>query len=87
MTTIKQEMHECLTNNILHFWLDRMVDNEQGGFTDALTATTMSWLMPKRVPSSIHASFGRSLLPIVSWATIAIWMLRSVPRNISSTTS
>ena len=32
MTTIKQEMHECLTNNILHFWLDRMVDNEQGGF-------------------------------------------------------
>lgn len=29
---MKSEMHECLTNNILHFWLDRMVDNEQGGF-------------------------------------------------------
>lgn len=34
MTTqeMKNEMHECLTNNILHFWLDRMIDRERGGF-------------------------------------------------------
>lgn len=29
---MKREMHECLTNNILHFWLSRMVDHERGGF-------------------------------------------------------
>ena len=29
---MKREMHECLTNNILHFWLNRMVDHERGGF-------------------------------------------------------
>lgn len=80
-------MHECLTNNILHFWLDRMVDNEQGGFYGRIDGNDHVVADAERVPSSIHASFGRSLLPIVSWATIAIWMLRSVPRNISSTTS
>lgn len=34
MTTqeMKNEMHECLTNNILHFWLERMIDRERGGF-------------------------------------------------------
>ena len=32
MNTMKQEMRECLTNNILRFWLDRMVDRELGGF-------------------------------------------------------
>lgn len=34
MTTkeIKQEMHDCLTNNILSFWLSHMVDKERSGF-------------------------------------------------------
>ncbi len=29
---MKQEMLECLTHNILDFWLNRMHDNERGGF-------------------------------------------------------
>ena len=29
---LKQEMHSHLTNNILRFWLDRMIDNDNGGF-------------------------------------------------------
>ncbi len=32
MSTMKTEMRECLTDNILHFWLTRMVDRERGGF-------------------------------------------------------
>lgn len=30
--TLKKEMREELTGNILHFWLNRMVDKERGGF-------------------------------------------------------
>ncbi len=30
--TLKQEAREVLENNILRFWIDRMQDNEQGGF-------------------------------------------------------
>ena len=29
---MKQEMRDVLQNNILHFWLERMVDHEHGGF-------------------------------------------------------
>ena len=30
--TLKQEMREVLENNILRFWIDRMQDEEHGGF-------------------------------------------------------
>ncbi len=30
--TLKQEVREVLENNILRFWIDRMQDNENGGF-------------------------------------------------------
>lgn len=30
--TMRSEMRECLTDNILRFWLDRMTDREQGGY-------------------------------------------------------
>ena len=29
---LKQEMREVLENNILSFWIERMQDNEHGGF-------------------------------------------------------
>lgn len=38
---LKQEMHSHLINNILRFWLDRMIDNDNGGFYGRITATTM----------------------------------------------
>jgi len=31
-TTLKQEMRQTLEENILQFWLDKMIDEEQGGF-------------------------------------------------------
>ena len=30
--TMKREMQDVLQNNILRFWLDKMVDQENGGF-------------------------------------------------------
>ena len=30
--TLKREMQDVLENNILRFWLDNMVDHENGGF-------------------------------------------------------
>ena len=30
--TLKQEMRDVLENNILRFWIDRMQDDEHGGF-------------------------------------------------------
>jgi mannobiose 2-epimerase len=30
--TMKQEMQDVVENNILHFWLNKMVDHEHGGF-------------------------------------------------------
>ena len=30
--TMKQEMQDVLERNILHFWVDKMVDHEHGGF-------------------------------------------------------
>ena len=32
LVALKQEMLEVLENNILRFWIDRMQDDEQGGF-------------------------------------------------------
>ena len=32
ITTLKQEVHDVLTQNILPFWLDKMTDREHGGF-------------------------------------------------------
>ena len=32
VSLMKQEMQDVLENNILRFWLDKMVDHEHGGF-------------------------------------------------------
>ena len=32
LVALKQEMLEVLENNILRFWIDRMQDDEEGGF-------------------------------------------------------
>ena len=39
--TLKQEAREVLENNILRFWIDRMQDNEQGGFYGRIDNPTM----------------------------------------------
>lgn len=36
--TMKQEMRDVVENNILHFWIDKMVDRENGGFYGRIDA-------------------------------------------------
>ena len=35
---MKQEMQDVVENNILRFWLDKMVDDEHGGFYGRIDA-------------------------------------------------
>ena len=35
---MKQEMRDVVENNILHFWIDKMVDRENGGFYGRIDA-------------------------------------------------
>ena len=35
--TLKAEVRDVLENNILNFWLDKMVDEENGGFYGQMT--------------------------------------------------
>lgn len=39
LTTLQQEMHEVLTTNILPYWMNRMVDQQHGGFYGRITGT------------------------------------------------
>ena len=36
--TMKQDMRDVVENNILHFWIDKMVDRENGGFYGRIDA-------------------------------------------------
>lgn len=39
LITLQQEMHEVLTTNILPYWMNRMVDEQHGGFYGRITGT------------------------------------------------
>ena len=54
LVALKQEMLEVLENNILRFWIDRMQDDEEGGFYGRIDnghVLHCCMLMPTRVPS------------------------------------
>lgn len=54
VATLKQEMQEVLTTNILPYWMNRMVDNEYGGFYGRITGNEQ--LMPEAEKGAIlHA--------------------------------
>lgn len=54
ITTLKQEMHHTLTTNILPYWMNRMVDEQHGGFYGRITGTEQ--LMPEADKGAIlHA--------------------------------
>ena len=46
ISTLKQEVQEVLTTNILPYWMNRMVDEENGGFYGRITG------MEQRVPEA-----------------------------------
>lgn len=54
ISTLKQEMQEVLTANILPYWMNRMVDEQHGGFYGRITGTEE--LMPQAEKGAIlHA--------------------------------
>lgn len=54
ITTLKQEMHDTLTTNILPYWMNRMVDEQHGGFYGRITGAEQ--LMPEAEKGAIlHA--------------------------------
>lgn len=48
---LKQEMQEVLTENILSYWMRRMIDEEYGGFYGRVTG--MDELTPEAVKGAI----------------------------------
>jgi len=48
---LKQELKEELTHNILPFWMDKMVDEKQGGFYGQMTGTNQ--IVPNAVKGGI----------------------------------
>ena len=54
IATLKQEMHDVLTTNILPYWMNHMVDSVHGGFYGRITGTEQ--LMPEADKGAIlHA--------------------------------
>ena len=45
---LKQEMQEVLTENILSYWMRRMIDEEYGGFYGRITG------MDELTPEAVH---------------------------------
>ncbi|WP_221649226.1 AGE family epimerase/isomerase [Bacteroides sp. K03] len=66
ISTLKQEVQEVLTTNILPYWMNRMVDEENGGFYGRITG------MEQRVP---EAEKGAILNARILWTYSAAYRL------------
>ncbi|MFR8837442.1 AGE family epimerase/isomerase [Bacteroides nordii] len=66
ISTMKQEVQEVLTTNILPYWMNRMVDEENGGFYGRITG------MEQRVP---EAEKGAILNARILWTYSAAYRL------------
>ena len=56
ISILTQEMQEVLTTNILPYWMERMVDEQYGGFYGCITGKELFLML---------VFCGRFLLPIV----------------------
>ena len=82
---MQQEMLECLNNNILNFWLQRMVDHEQGGFYGRIDGND-KLVADAQTGAILNARILWALLPPIEWwATNAILTLLSEPKTTFST--
>lgn len=75
--TIKQEMLDVLENNILSFWINRMQDEEHGGFYGRITGTGQ--LMPM-------ANKGGILNARILWTFSAAYRLLQKPEYLRMAT-
>lgn len=75
--TLKQEMQEVLTTNILPYWMNRMVDEQHGGFYGRITGTED--LMPQ-------AEKGAILNARILWTYAAAYRLLKRPEYLAMAT-
>ena len=77
VVTLKREVQEVLENNILNFWLDKMVDNENGGFYGQMTGEGV--LMPE-------ADKGAILNARILWSFSAAYRVLEKPEYLETAT-
>lgn len=77
ISTLKQEMQEVLTTNILPYWMNRMVDEQHGGFYGRITGTEE--LMPQ-------AEKGAILHARILWTYAAAYRLLHRPEYLAMAT-
>lgn len=77
ISTLKQEMQEVLTNNILPYWINRMVDEQYGGFYGRITGTEE--LMPQTEKGAI-------LNARILWTYAAAYRLLKRPEYLAMAT-
>lgn len=77
ISTLRQEMQEVLTNNILPYWINRMVDEQYGGFYGRITGTEE--LMPQTEKGAI-------LNARILWTYAAAYRLLKRPEYLAMAT-
>jgi len=83
--TLKQEMRDVLENNILRFWIDRMQDDEHGGFYGRIDNQNVLHADAEKgaiLNARILWTFSAAYRVLVS---LNIWKWPIAPSNISST--
>ena len=75
--TMKQEMQDVLEKNILRFWLDKMVDRENGGFYGRIDGSGV--LHPK-------AEKGAILNARILWSFSAAYRVLANPEYLEAAT-
>ena len=78
MYNLSKELREELERNILPFWMNRMIDQRNGGFLGR---------MRRRELSSMHVYSGVLLQPTVFYINLNIWKQRQEQKTILSITS
>ena len=76
ITTLKQEMRECLDTNILHFWLS-LQDEENGGFYGQVTG---------RGVLNKDAEKGAILNARILWSFAAAYRVTKNPQYLAAAT-
>ena len=64
-------MQEVLTTNILPYWMNRMVDEENGGFYGRITG--MEQRMPEAEKGAIPVSYTHLVAYVESYADVPFW--------------
>ena len=77
VAVLREEMQDVVENNILRFWLDKMVDNENGGFYGRIDADEV--LQPE-------AEKGAILNARILWSFSAAYRVLGNPEYLEAAT-